>query len=68
MKQAYCRATRADVFQFERDAVADDPFLAAGADKKEVLLPVIEEAEMFLTGLPVGDGLGWVQRALEMAP
>ena len=68
MKQAYCRAVRADVFQIERDAITDDRFLAAGADQKEVHLPVIEAAEMFPTGAPAGDGFVRVHRAPEMAP
>ena len=57
----------ADVFQIERDAIAGDPFLAAGADQKEVHLPVIEAAEMFLIGAPVADGLVRVYRAPERA-
>src|SRR6266404_553969 len=37
-----------DVGQFERDAARDHPFFAAGVDEQQVLLPVVEEAEVAL--------------------
>src|SRR5215467_2322468 len=32
----------------ERDAIGDDPLFAAGVDEQEILLPVVEEAEVAL--------------------
>src|SRR5262249_57523231 len=61
-----------DVGQFERDAARDHPFLAAGIDEQQILLAVVEEAEVAL-GIAFagrrrcrrGDGGGRVARALD---
>jgi len=37
-----------DVGELERDTIGDDPFFAAGVDEQEILLPIVEEAEITL--------------------
>ena len=46
IEQAHRRRTRMDVGEFERDAVRDHPFLAAGVHEQQIFLPVVEEAEI----------------------
>jgi hypothetical protein len=57
---------RVDVGQLQADSAGDYPLLAAGADKQEVLLAVVEKAEVALgiggwrrrLGVLIGDGIG----------
>ena len=48
IEDAYCRRMRMNVSEFFGDAVCDLPFLAAGVDEQQILLPVIEKAEIAL--------------------
>ena len=42
------RRARMDVGEFQRDAVGHHPLFAAGVDEQQILLPVVEEAEVAL--------------------
>ena len=37
-----------NIGKLKSDALADHPFLAAGVDEQQILLPVVEEAEIAL--------------------
>ena len=48
IEHAHRRRPRMDVAELQRHAVRDHPFLAAGVDEQQILLPVVEEAEIAL--------------------
>jgi len=48
IEHAYRRRTRMNVSELFRNAVRDLPFLTAGIDEEQILLPIIEKAEVAL--------------------
>ena len=46
VEQAHGGRTRMDVAELERDAARHHPLLRAGVDEQQILLPVVEEAEV----------------------
>ena len=48
IEQAQRRRPRMDVGKLKRDAVRHHPLFAAGVDEQQILLPVVEEAEVAL--------------------
>src|SRR5260370_35000549 len=63
VEHAQRRRARMDIGKLERDAARNHPFFAAGADEEEILLPVIEEAEIALRIALAAWGLcGWRAR------
>src|SRR5271169_2723382 len=62
VEYAHGRGTRMDIGELERDAARDHPFFAAGVDEQEILLPVIEEAEIALRIARRYHSGSWVRR------
>src|SRR5260370_28008499 len=63
VEDAQGRTGRMDIAKLERDAARNHPFFAAGAHEEEILLPVIEEAEIALRIALAAWGLcGWRAR------
>ena len=62
IEHAYCRGTRMNVSELFGDAVRDLPLLAAGIDEQQILLPVVEKAEVALRVFGRFTSFGWSNR------
>ena len=46
VEHAHRRRARIDVLELARGALGNHPFLAAGVDEEQILLAIVEEAEI----------------------
>jgi hypothetical protein len=56
VEQSQRRGPRMDVVQLERNAVRHHPLFRTGVHEQQILLPVVEEAEVALRIGAAGDG------------